>query len=75
MKDVRRVGADSEDIRHLKGLEHAINLTYLQLLRGIPETQAVLNARPSFDLTPLADLTKLEYLSLQGVVIFDMAPP
>ena len=74
MKDVRSVSSDTVDIRHLTGLEHAINLTYLQLLRSKPQTQAVLNARPSFDLTPLSGLTKLEYLSLQGVVIFDMAP-
>ena len=74
MKELTSVLADTVDIRHLTGLEHAINLTRLQLLRGIPQTQAVLNARPSFDLTPLSDLTKLKDLSLQGVVIFDMAP-
>ena len=74
MENVESVRADGPDIRHLTGLEHAINLTDLRLLRTRPRTQAELNARPRFDLTPLAGLTKLERLRLYGVIISDMAP-
>ena len=74
MKVLTEIDADGPDIRHLTGLEHAINLTELQLLRGIPQTRVELDARPRFNLEPLAGLTELEYLTLQGVVIFDMAP-
>ena len=75
MKLLPSVFADKEDIRHLTGLEHAINLTRLQLLRASPpRTQAELNARPRWDLTPLSGLTELESLNLQSVVIFDMSP-
>lgn len=74
MKLLTSVLADREDIRHLTGLEHAINLTRLQLIRDFPRTQAELNARPRWDLTPLSGLTELESLNLQSVVIFDMSP-
>ena len=72
MKDLTRISADGPDIRHLRGLEHAINLAYLQLLRRRPQTTAELNARPRFNLEPLAGLTELESLTLQGVIILDM---
>ena len=65
------------DIRELTGLEYAINLESLTLLRSIPRTQAELLARPFWrtaDLAPLSKLTKLEKLTLQGVVVFDMSP-
>ena len=74
MKLLTKVFADREDIRHLTGLEHAINLTRLQLIRDRPRTQAELNARPHWDLTPLSGLTELESLTLQSVVIHDMLP-
>ncbi len=74
MATVTSLNADGPDIRELTGLEYAINLTRLNLLRGIPRTQAELNARPRFNLDPLSGLTELEYLALSGVIIFDMAP-
>ena len=70
-------GGNGPDIRHLRGLEHAVNLTSLQLLRPPPRTQAELNARPFWrtaDLEPLTGLTKLEHLTIQGSVVFDMTP-
>lgn len=74
MQNVESVRADGPDIRHLTGLEHAINLTYLRLLQPRPSTEEERNASPRFDLTPLAGLTKLEHLDLQNVIISDMAP-
>ena len=74
MKLLPEITADRKDIRHIRGLDHAINLTRLQLLRSIPRTNADLNARPRFNLEILSGLTELESLTLQGVVIFDMAP-
>ena len=74
MKLLTRISADGPDIRNLTGLEHAINLEDLNLLRRIPQTRAALDARPRFNLSPLAGLTELEDLTLQGVVIFDMTP-
>ena len=77
MKELTVVLANGPDIRHLRGLEHAINLRRLQLLRPIPRTQPELNARPFWraaDLAPLSGLTELESLTLQGVVVFDMSP-
>ena len=77
MKELTVVRASGPDIRHLRGLEHAINLKTLQLLRPRPKTQSELLARPFWrtaDLAPISGLTELESLNLHGVVIFDMSP-
>lgn len=77
MKALTVIQANGPDIRHLRGLEHAVNLTSLQLLRPPPRTQAELNARPVWrpaDLAPLTGLTELEHLTIQGVVVLDMTP-
>ena len=66
MKDLTRISADGPDIRHLRGLEHAINLAYLQLLRRRPQTTAELNARPRFNLEPPGRLTELNRLTFKG---------
>ena len=54
MKELTVVLANGPDIRHLRGLEHAINLRRLQLLRPIPRTQGELNARPFWRAADLA---------------------
>ena len=38
-----------QNIRELTGLEHAINLTALQLLRTRPQTRAAINASPPLE--------------------------
>ena len=78
MATITSLRSDVEhDIRELTGLEYAINLKSLNLLRSDPRTQAELLARPFWrtaDLAPLSKLTKLEQLTIQGCVVFDMSP-
>ena len=78
MATLTSITSDHEhDIRELTGLEYAVNLKRLTLIRSIPQTRAELFARPFWrtaDLAPISKLTKLEWLSFQGVVIFDMTP-
>ncbi len=74
MEQLTNLKKNNLDIRELTGLEHAINLTELQLIRPQPRTQAEIDARPRWDLTPLSGLTNLEWLNFEGVVIFDMKP-
>ena len=74
MAQLTNLKRNNLDIRELTGLEHAINLTELQLIREAPRTLAELDARPRWNLEPLRNLTNLELLNFEGVVIFDMEP-
>ncbi len=75
----------TEPIRDIGGLEHFINLEYLDLsdhaitdltpLAGLTRlTVLVLGGNPIADIAPLANLTSLEFLMLNNSAITDAAP-
>lgn len=64
---------DNRGITDLTGLEHARNLKYLNLSTVYLEEEPVLENRVS-DLSPLAGLTKLQFLYLDNNTISDITP-
>lgn len=63
MQTLTQLFSSDSAISDLTGLEHATNLTKINLLPSNPGVAA--NARPHFNLAPIANLTKLEEIWLQ----------
>ena len=77
MLDLTVLEAPGKGIAALTGLEHAVNLTRLDLAVvfgkddwGIPEK----HINPISDVSPLANLTQLTYLNLDTTDVWDVSP-
>ena len=78
MLDLTRLEAEGRGIAALTGLEHAVNLTSLNL-RGtwvVNEfhTNPMFHTNPISDVSPLAALTQLTYLYLGDTAVSDVSP-
>ena len=73
MQYLRRFYAPNSGITDLTGLEHAHNLTYLNL-GGEYIDQKVANSNSVSDFSPLAELTQLRTLDLDDSSIADVSP-
>ena len=71
MERLTIVWAPNSNISNLTGLEYATNLTELYL--GVGVGQSTINSNSVSDLSPLAGLTKLTWLDLDGNAITDIS--
>ena len=85
MNQLTRLDAADGQITDLTGLEHAINLTWLNLggneirnlrpLAGLNQLETLyIWVNPISDISPLVDLTQLRHLDLGGCEISDIIP-
>ena len=72
MLDLTRLEAEGKGIAELTGLEHAVNLTRLEL--GGARVDGEWHTNPISDVSPLAALTQLTYLSLDDTAVSDVSP-
>ena len=72
MATLTRIAAPNKGVRNLTGLEHATNLTTLNLGRARVDREWV-NSNVISDLSPLSNLTNLTYLSLTSNRISDIS--
>ena len=72
MATLTRLEAPNSDVRDLTGLEHATNLTWLNL-GSASVNGAFVNSNAISDLSPLANLTSLNVLGLDGNAISDLS--
>ena len=74
MLDLKRLNAPNRRITDLTGLEHAVNLTELNLGGEYISGEGYVNSNiiPNFSL--LSRLTHLKTLNLEGISIFDAGP-
>lgn len=73
MATLTRLEAPNEDIGDVTGLEHATNLTWLDLGYVMVGNFDVVNSNAISDLSPLSGLTNLEVLRLGGNSISDVS--
>ena len=85
MQRLHDLVSDSDEIENLEGLQHAVNLKFLQVnkskisdltpLAGLVNLNTLkLDHNPISDLTPLAGLVNLEWLQLHDCQISDLTP-
>ena len=74
MRDAQGELIDFGGFRNLEGLQHAVNLTSLELDAEWWNGDRWVNLNAIEDLTPLAGLTKLTRLDLDGGAIRDVSP-
>ena len=72
MLALRVLDAPGKEIADLTGLEHAVNLTRLDL--GGAFVNDEWHTHPISDVSPLAGLTQLTYLGLSGTDVSDVSP-
>ena len=71
MRNLTGLDAKSRGIADLTGLEHAVNLTGLNL--GAAWSDGELHRNPISNVSPLASLTNLEWLDLSGTDVSDVS--
>ena len=69
MEVLTNIRLDPWKIRDLTGIEFATNLEALRLITSDPDNRGLIS-----DLSPLAGLTELRYLKLEGFSISDLSP-
>ena len=74
MRDEQGERIDFGGFRNLAGLQHAVNLTFLDLDARWWDGERWVNLNAIEDLAPLAGLTKLTHLGLSGGAIWDVSP-
>ena len=72
MLELTELEAPGKEIADLTGLEHAVNLTRLDL--GGAFVNDEWHTHPISDVSPLAGLTQLTYLGLSGTDVSDVSP-
>ena len=73
MRELRLLEASNRQITNLTGLEHATNLTELQLGGEWSDSKGFVNSNAISDFSPLFSLTKLKILNLTGAAISNVS--
>ena len=73
MRELRLLEASNRQITNLTGLEHATNLTELQLGGEWSDSKGFVNSNAISDFSPLFSLSKLKILNLAGAAISNVS--
>ena len=73
MRELRLLEVSNRQITNLTGLEHAINLTELQLDGEWFDSKGFVNSNAISDFSPLFSLSKLKILNLAGAAISNVS--